>query len=224
MPIANTPLTAVQFEALQQNITDVYHALQHAGTIAQSGLQYVVDLQTAAPEVDLVIPFYQQYLKIDGLNSVSNFTTIAASLNLHAITRGATATGDLSTRLNEYLARTDNAVLGPVKVDQDYATISSAAGFLISSGHIDPTVVISTLTLPGGTHNVAYSQTVAVSGGTAPILFNLTAGRLPTGLALEQDNGLISGTPTVIGTFAFTITAEDSIGSSTSVDYVVAIA
>jgi hypothetical protein len=222
MPIANTPLTAAQFEALQQNITDAYNAIKQAGVIAQSGLQYVVNLQVAAPEVDLVVPFFQQYVRVDGLNSASNFTTIVAALNLHAINRGASATGTLSDRLNEYFARTDSAVRGPVLVTQDFANISAQAGFNIDTGNIDPTVVITTLTLPNASNGVPYTHTVVTTGGTAPVLFNYS-GHLPTGFSLNQASGVITGTCSTNGTYAFTITAEDSIGGTASVDYVVVV-
>src|SRR5438046_2515707 len=127
MAIANTALTKAQFEYLQQNITDVYNIVKHAGTIAQSGLQYVVSLQVAAPEVDLIGPFNQQLNRIDGFDSTSNFTAIAAALNLHALTRGASGVGSLSDRLNEYLST--NSVL----VTADYQSISEAAGFTIDN-------------------------------------------------------------------------------------------
>jgi hypothetical protein len=57
---------------------------------------------------------------------------------------------------------------------------------------------------------VAYSATVATTGGTAPIAFAITAGTLPTGLALNTATGAITGTPTSAGTYAFTIRATDA--------------
>lgn len=217
MPIANVVLTKAQFQYLQENITDVYHTIQRASVIAQSGLQYVVSLTIAAPEVDLVVPFNQQLTRIDGFDSASNFTTIAAQLNLHAINRGGTATGSVSDRLNEYLDTHD------ILVSQDYANISAQAGFNINTANIDPTLVITKLSLPAGTNGVAYSQTVTTSGGTGAVQF-IALGQLPTSLALNQSSGLISGTPTVSGTYVFSIQAEDSIGAVAKVDYSVAIA
>src|SRR4051794_31994421 len=44
-------------------------------------------------------------------------------------------------------------------------------------------VVITTATLPAPILSVAYSQTVATTGGTAPVTFSVSAGSLPTGLS-----------------------------------------
>lgn len=219
MPISNTPLTKAQFEYLQQNITDVYNTIKSAGAIAQSGLQYVVNLQVAAPEVDLIIPFAQQLTRVDGLDSASNFTGIVAALNLHVITRGATTNGTLSERLNgDYLDNNGD----PILVTAQYASISGQAGFVIDPYYIDPTVVITLSTMPAGTVSVSYSQTVTTSGGTSPKYFQ-EMGIVPTGLALNQSSGVLSGTPTTAGTYNFTITVTDAIGSMASKNYVVVI-
>jgi LPXTG-motif cell wall-anchored protein len=71
---------------------------------------------------------------------------------------------------------------------------------------------ITTTTLPGGKVNLSYSQTLAVTG-TGPITFAVTAGSLPAGLTLDPATGVISGTPTAIGSSTFTVTATGSDGS-----------
>jgi hypothetical protein len=67
--------------------------------------------------------------------------------------------------------------------------------------------------------DVAYSDTVIAQHGTQPYTYAVTAGSLPTGLTLDEDTGEISGTPTVIGTYNFTITATDSNGITGTKDY-----
>ena len=52
---------------------------------------------------------------------------------------------------------------------------------------------ITTASLPGAGVGVAYSQALSASGGTAPYLWSVTAGVLPTGLTLSSA-GVISGT------------------------------
>lgn len=70
--------------------------------------------------------------------------------------------------------------------------------------------------LPDMVLGLAYSQTVSVTGGTAP--YTLTAGgTLPTGLTFA--GGVISGIPTQPGTFSFTISATDSDGFSVARTY-----
>ncbi len=67
-------------------------------------------------------------------------------------------------------------------------------------------------TLPAGTAGVAYSQVLSSVGGTPPITYQLSSGTLPPGLAITTPgaNGLLSGTPTSGGSFAFAFQAKDS--------------
>jgi hypothetical protein len=70
-------------------------------------------------------------------------------------------------------------------------------------------LAITTTTLPNGTVNVAYSQTLAATGGVAPYMWSKTSGSLPAGLALSS-GGVISGTPTTAATSTFTVQVADS--------------
>jgi hypothetical protein len=74
------------------------------------------------------------------------------------------------------------------------------------------TITLSPTTLPDGTKNSAYNQTITASGGAAPYTFAVTSGALPSGLSLSS-GGVLSGTPTVVGSFNFTVTATDSTGT-----------
>jgi hypothetical protein len=72
-----------------------------------------------------------------------------------------------------------------------------------------PLITISPTSLPTGTLNVAYNQTISASGGTAAYTYAVYAGTPPTGLSLSS-SGVLSGTPSVFGTFNFTVTATDA--------------
>jgi hypothetical protein len=74
--------------------------------------------------------------------------------------------------------------------------------------------VITATALPSDTIGAAYSQTIAVSGGTAPLTWSVINGSLPAGLTLASDSGLISGTPSVLGNFGFTVRVVDKFGIS----------
>ena len=68
--------------------------------------------------------------------------------------------------------------------------------------------------LPGGVTNGSYNVTLQVTGGTGPYTWSST-GTLPTGLSLSSA-GVLSGTPTVGGTYPFTIQVTDSTGATAS--------
>lgn len=85
-----------------------------------------------------------------------------------------------------------------------------------------PTIALSPPSLPNGALLAGYSQALTASGGTGPHMFAVTAGSLPAGLALLP-GGTLSGTPTVRGTFNFTVTATDNIGYTASQGYTITI-
>ncbi len=77
-----------------------------------------------------------------------------------------------------------------------------------------PTIALTPGSVPAGTAGVAYSQTFVAVGGVAPYLYSVgdrDGGVLPPGLSLS-DAGVLSGTPTMPGTFTFSIVAVDSTG------------
>jgi len=71
---------------------------------------------------------------------------------------------------------------------------------------------ITTTSLPGGVEGHPYSQALQVSGGVAPYTWSIATGKLPDGLTLNPNTGVISGTPTnaAVGTSTFTVRVADS--------------
>lgn len=65
---------------------------------------------------------------------------------------------------------------------------------------------------------VAYSATIATSGGIAPFVWSIASGSLPPGVGLSQI-GVISGTPTTPGTYAFSVRVTEPDGSNVVKSY-----
>ena len=89
---------------------------------------------------------------------------------------------------------------------------------------VNPGLTLAPATGLLGTVNVGYSQTITASGGTGAVSYAVTAGSLPIGLhPINAATGAVTGTPTVAGTYTFTVTATDSLGATGSQSYVVSI-
>jgi len=82
-----------------------------------------------------------------------------------------------------------------------------------------------TVTNPGvntGTVDAAFSQTFTKSGILGTVTWSET-GALPAGITLNSTTGVLSGTPTVPGTFPITVTATDTNGCFGTSSYTLTI-
>jgi putative Ig domain-containing protein len=73
-----------------------------------------------------------------------------------------------------------------------------------------PPLSVATKLLSPGTVGVNYSQTLQAASGTPPYTWQITAGSLPAGLALNNSAGVISGVPTTVQVSSFTVEVTDS--------------
>jgi arabinan endo-1,5-alpha-L-arabinosidase len=120
-------------------------------------------------------------------------------------------------------ARASKWMVAPLCMFQFYL-LQGCGGAPSSSVPTSTPLVVTTSSLAGGTVSVSYSVTLAATGGTGTgYAWTVSAGALPGGLTLAS-GGLISGTPTAVGTFDFTAQVTDSSGASSSANLSLAIA
>jgi len=72
---------------------------------------------------------------------------------------------------------------------------------------------ITSTSLPNGSTGISYNQALIATGET-PMTWSIETGSLPDGLSLST-SGVISGIPTLAGTFNFTVKASNSAGNDT---------
>jgi Putative Ig domain len=75
----------------------------------------------------------------------------------------------------------------------------SAVNFVVSPAALR----IVTTSVPAAVVQAPYSVTLNAQGGVAPYAWKVVSGQLPRGLSLAATSGVISGTPTQSGRFAF---------------------
>ncbi len=92
--------------------------------------------------------------------------------------------------------------------DSSNATVKQALSI-----QVNPSVTVSTTTLPGGTAGVAYSQALTATGGLPPFQWTLASGTLPAGLSLST-SGTLSGTPLGAGSSSFSVEVTDANSST----------
>lgn len=94
----------------------------------------------------------------------------------------------------------------------DNIVMSDAANAYQMVTGYNPPAVCPTIVLGGlesALKGASYSQSITASGGTGPYSFAVTSGSLPAGMTLSSV-GLLSGTPTTVGSYSFTVTATDA--------------
>ena len=85
-----------------------------------------------------------------------------------------------------------------------------------------PVITLTPPTMPAGAVGVAYRQQMTATGGTGSPVFTVVTGTLPAGLTLSP-GGLLSGTPTTVGSSTVMIQAIDGTGCPGVITYTISI-
>ena len=158
---------------------------------------------TSMPDWTINKSGYNQTIASDGGTGSVNFAVTAGSLPpglVFNIFGNLSGTPNTAGTYNFTVTATDSVgATGP----QAYTIV------------VNPVIRLSPTTLPNWTANFAgYSKTFTFTGGTGTVTYAVTSGTLPPGLTLGASTGVLDGTPTTAGTYAFTVTGTDSVGAT----------
>ncbi len=163
-----------------------------------------------------------------GSAAVGDFTTLMLSINPTLVTGVyPIAWTQFTITVSGLSAPTSGRVAfryfvtsgGPTGANSDYIGIDD----FVYTPYVCPTLTVAPTSITGGTAGVSYSQSLSQTGALGTPTYAVTAGALPAGLTLST-SGILSGTPTVVGTFNFTVTVADASGCMGSQAYTLVIA
>ena len=199
--ITGTPTTAGTFSFTIRAIDSTAPTSQVATQFFSVTIAPVLNLTSGGFPNGVVGVAYATTCTTSGGTPPYNFSISSGSLpaglglNTASCTINGTPSGN-SGPFNFTIKVTDSG--NPAQSANLASTITIYSGLAITSGSV-----------PNGATGQPYSFTLAAQNGTPPYTWAVTTGALPTGLSLNA-NGTISGTPTAVGTFSFSVKVTDS--------------
>jgi hypothetical protein len=195
--ISGTPDT-LGVSSFTAQVTDSA-GLQTTETLSISVLASSLQITTSSLPQSTVGATYTQTLSASGGTPPFSWSVASGSLPPGlAVDSGGTINGTTSAA---------GSYTFTVKVS-DSAGANAAMNFSLT---INAGVSLETSSLPDALIGSPYAQTLEATGGTPPYTWLVAGGALPDGLTLDPNSGTLSGMPSAIGAFTFTLRAVDSV-------------
>jgi hypothetical protein len=158
------------------------------------------------PPATTQTPYSVAFQAIGGSGSIIDWSVVAGGLpNGLSLNAGSGLLSGTPTT-----AGTSNFSIRVTDSDSEQAT----AAYAITVTALPAVAITTPSPLPNGTVGSAYSVTLAASGGSGGYTgWTVAVGELPPGIGLGSSTGALTGTPTAVGTYAFTVQVADSNGN-----------
>jgi len=195
-------------------------ALSNNGSLTLAGAADSVWVFQAAST--LTIGSATQIIITGGANACNVFWQVGSSASIGT---GAAFQGTILAQ-QSITATTSATIVGRLlarsaAVTLDTNTITAPTGCAAPGTPVGTTAPTITSGAPAdATEGTPYSHTVTATGTPTPT-FTVTAGTLPAGLTLDENTGVISGTPTTPGSTGFTVSAGNGTAPDATADYTV---
>lgn len=138
----------------------------------------------------------------------------------YAVTTGALPSGLTLTGSTGLISGIPTAT-GTASFTVTLTDARSSTATQVYSLQVTNPIDVATVSLPTALSGAAYSTTILGTGGTAPYTFSATG--LPVGLSINSSTGILSGTTTVVGSHAVTISIADTNGLTTQRGYTLVV-
>jgi hypothetical protein len=94
----------------------------------------------------------------------------------------------------------------------DSSNLSDSKSLRLTVNAAQSTLTITTNSVSSGVAGIAYTSTVAASGGQGPYAWSVSSGGLPPGVSLQSSSGQLNGTPSTPGNYVFSVRVTDAGG------------
>jgi hypothetical protein len=175
-------------------------------TIQVAGTGSILITSLTLPDATVTTPYSGQLTATGGSGSYS------WNISSGTLTGGLTLNG--ATGLISGTPRSAGTSRFTVTVtDSGNSNVTASLSYILQSNAI---TIVTASPLPTTTEGISFSQTFIATGGTTLYTWTIPSGTLPKGLVLNQTTGILSGVPTVHGTYNLPVTVSD-ISSNTTI-------